>query len=102
KIAARAPDGRGLSGRIPLSSVSDLAARPDILKLVESPKPMLHAAMVCGKGHPCPQDPEGDIAHEAAQARQTYKVSGDDVTVCVMSDSVRYLGAAQKNGSLSD
>jgi len=45
-------------------------------------------------------DPEGDIAHRAAQARQMYGIDGSGVRVGVLSDGMNSLTTAQQSGAL--
>ncbi len=45
-------------------------------------------------------DPEGDIAHRAAQARQMYGIDGSGVRVGILSDGVDSLATEQQSGNL--
>lgn len=89
------PEYHALSARIPAANIEAVAARSEVAAL-RLAQPMRHA-QVPPEG---PQDPEGDLAHAAAQARADYDTDGSGVKVCVMSDDNGWYTNAVENGSL--
>jgi hypothetical protein len=101
-----------MSTRFPLAKVRKLAERPEVVSLDLSAKrrssstPSSTSSTLSNT-----VDAEGDIAHDAAIARQQFKTTGAGETICVISDSltsiddgdghrIDHLTNAQKNGSL--
>ena len=92
---------------VPISQLEEVAKSPSVKWIQSTSKMRLNRtnleynslqtefAKVQG-----PQDSEGDEAHDAANARTTFKVSGIGVKIGVLSDSVQNLAYAQKQKSL--
>ncbi len=76
---------------LPLDQVDALAARPE----VRSIRPADEATTNVG-----PITSEGDVTHQAAEARAELVVDGTGIKVGVMSDSVNYLANSQDQGEL--
>jgi subtilisin family serine protease len=89
------PEDNLLSVQLPLSQVKELAARPEVNSVDFAARQMRNASSGL-------QDPEGEVAHDAASARTHYNTTGVGVKVCVMSDSLTYLEKAKDNGSLGE
>jgi hypothetical protein len=92
---AALPQFKMLSVELPLAAVEAVAARPEVKSIDFAARPIVN--QVSGL-----QDPQGDLAHAAQAARAQYHGSGAGVKVCVISDSVRFLSAAQTNHALGD
>ncbi len=101
------PERSMMSTLFPLAKVRELAARPEVHAIELSAKPQRNTMP------PSTEDDEGEIAHDAAAAREKYKATGSGVRVCVLSDSttsvdpssgqrIDNLANAKQNGSLPD
>jgi len=91
EIAALAQYGM-LSVSLPLASLRAVAARPEVKSIVRSAQPMLNQGLDNGGGY---------AAHAVRNATFRYNnATGQGVRVCVISDSVDHLAAAQSKGWL--
>jgi subtilisin family serine protease len=94
QVTANLPAYQAITAKIPPEKVEELAARPEVKSIEETPRAIRNQS-ISGL-----QNREGEIAHAAATARQQFNVTGSGVKVCVISDSVDFLQQAQLNGSL--
>ena len=78
--------------KLPLSFLETLASRPDVRFV----KPAAEAAT-----NTADSISEGNIAHRATEARNTFLADGTGVKIGVLSDSVDFLSTAQSNGVLA-
>ena len=78
--------------RMPLEQIEPLAGHEDIRFIGPATKAFTNKVNTS----------EGDVAHSAALARNTFDVDGSGVKIGVLSDSVDYLAAAQATGDLPD
>jgi subtilisin family serine protease len=99
---AALPRRNVLSVDLPLSRVDAVTERPEVNSIDLSAKPQLNQAPSQPNQTPHLQNAEGELAHAAAAARSAHNTDGSHVKVCVMSDSVRHLPAAQEMGSLGE
>jgi subtilisin family serine protease len=102
-IDSSSPQGH-LTIVTPLNSLEGIADHPEVESLRSAAKMKLYSfhgssslAPIKRKSGP---DTEGDVAHDGNKARSGFNVDGSGVTVCVISDSVRYLTTAQNNKSI--
>lgn len=86
-VASSFPEYRAIRATLPLSVVEGLAARPDVSFVEPAVRATLNAV-----------DSQGDYAQLAKAARSTFGVTGTNVKVGVISDSVDYLTGSQING----
>lgn len=75
---------------LPVRAIEEIAAWEEIISICE------HEPSVIFKANTS----EGDVSHAANTARSKYGVTGKGLKVGVISDSVKYLSDAQKNGDL--
>jgi subtilisin family serine protease len=71
------PSPRSVRARVHLSGIMKLASRSDVTAIERAVQPSLNATFV----------DEADVAHTAAEARNTLKATGANVTIGVISDS---------------
>lgn len=76
---------------LPLSGTEQLAARSDVSFVQPAVRATVNAGSVSS---------EGDVAHRAGVARNTYGVTGAGVKVGVLSDSVDFLDESRASGDL--
>jgi len=81
-----------IRARVPLEQIEPLAGHEDIRFIAPA------AAAFTNKVNTS----EGDVAHSAALARDTFGVDGSGVKIGVLSDSVDYLATVQATGDLPD
>ena len=79
---------------VPLRDIEVIAERPDVQFVDRAHEPDFSSCTNTGA------DYDGDICHQACNARDSYGVDGTGVKVGVLSDSVLYLTNAQAAGTL--
>jgi T5SS/PEP-CTERM-associated repeat protein len=88
------PQYNAIRALVPLRDIESIAERPDVRFVDRAREPKSNSCTYTGA------DYEGDICHEACNARDTYGVDGTNVIVGVLSGSDTYLATAQSNGTL--
>ena len=81
-----------IRARVPLEQIEPLAGHEDIRFIEPAVKAFTNKVNTS----------EGDVAHSAALARNTFGVDGSGVKIGVLSDSVDYLATVQATGDLPD
>ena len=84
------PRYRSIRARLPIESLEALAADTSVQFIRPALPPITNKL----------DTSEGDIAHAADDARNTFGVDGSGTKVCVLSDSVDYLSLLQATGDL--
>ena len=79
---------------VPLLAIESIAERADVRFVDRAREPIFNTCTAMGA------DYDGDICHQACNARDTYGVDGTGVKVGVLSDSVSYLTNSQAAGNL--
>jgi hypothetical protein len=96
QVTANLPAYQASTAKIPIDKVESLAERPEVKSIDATPRAIRNQSI------PMLQNREGDIAHDAAQARMQFNTTGSGVKVCVISDSVDFLDQAKMNGSVDN
>ena len=97
-VHATNPESHILSALVPLDAIKPLAAHADVMAIERAQK---------GENNWLGNQ-QGLVAHAVANpqkhfdVRKKFKVDGSGVKVCVLSDSVRYLGQAKDDFTLGD
>lgn len=89
EIVASHPRFSALRARFPLARVEALAARADVRVVAPAVPARTRTGLL---------NSEGDVTHEADQARNFFRVTGAGVKVGVLSDSVDFLAQSQATG----
>ncbi len=79
-----------IRAKIPLNQIEVLAASPDVQSIRRADEFMLNKINTS----------QGDLAHKASEARNTFGVNGTGVKIGVISDSVDALASLQASGDL--
>lgn len=78
---------------IPLEEIKHLATVPSVISIRPAVKGVTHVGTITS---------QGDVTHQAANARVEYGVSGKGVKIGVLSDSVDHLSESQAAGELNE
>ena len=87
------PQFRAIRALVTLDQLESLAGSADVKFIRRAREAHTHTGSVTS---------EGDVTHRANIARNTFGVTGQNVKVGVLSDSVNYLAYAQSTGDLGD
>ena len=90
------PAYRAIRARLPLSALETLAEL-DAVQSIRPPDIAITNRVVTHSGS---LTTEGDAAHQADAARQTYSIDGTGIGIGVLSDGVKTLAARQATGDL--
>ncbi len=89
------PQYHAIRARIPLDQVEALALLPQVISIRPADEMITHSHDLNAVNVS-----QGDVAHRAAQARTTFGVDGNGITIGVLSDGVNSLAARQATGDL--
>jgi len=84
------PEYHALRANLPVSRIAELAARLDVTSIRPAAEPLIAKINTT----------EGDVAHRANTARQTFLANGTGVSIGVLSDGVSSLAQVQSSGDL--
>ena len=89
------PKYRAIRARLPLSALEPLARLEAVQFIRPADQPITHQVLTNKV-----DTTEGDVAHQANLARQTYSVDGTGIGIGVISDGVDTLAAQQATGDV--
>ena len=89
------PKYRAIRARLPLSALEPLARLEAVQSIRPADQPITHQVLTNKV-----DTTEGDVAHQANLARQTYSVDGTGIGIGVISDGVKTLAAQQATGDV--
>lgn len=84
------PRYRSIRARIPIEQVEEIAGSPDVQSVRPADRAITRKVNTS----------EGDVAHQANNARSIFGVTGAGKKACVLSDSVDHLATVQASGDL--
>jgi hypothetical protein len=92
-IQSITPNDKAIAGFIPIGMLSQVAQSPDVLHITPLDKPIAHQEGEAPN--------QADQAMQVAEARSTYGLTGEGVTIGVISDSVNQVGNGLANSEAS-